>query len=153
MYELHKGDNAGWPYIYYDPIQQKKILAPEYGGDGKKTAGEDAIDPVVAFPGTPGAQWTFFTGISFRKNIKTVHLSPFMVHGTGRPNHRKDFMWLSYLLTMANHPANGRYLQMDFPEVPRIQLPGGALHRPCGLAQGLMVHFMLRMMSKELYGK
>ena len=40
MYELHQGDNAGWPYIYYDPKQHKKILAPEYGGDGKKTAGD-----------------------------------------------------------------------------------------------------------------
>jgi len=42
MYELHKGSNAGWPYIYYDPIQHKKILAPEYGGDGKKSW-EDCI--------------------------------------------------------------------------------------------------------------
>jgi len=36
MYELNKGDNAGWPYIYYDQLQHKKILCPEYGGDGKK---------------------------------------------------------------------------------------------------------------------
>ena len=26
LYELHKGSNCGWPYIYYDPIQHKKIL-------------------------------------------------------------------------------------------------------------------------------
>ncbi len=57
--KLHKGSNAGWPYIYYDPLQNKKILAPEYGGDGKKTAGEDAIDPVVAFPAHTRTQWTF----------------------------------------------------------------------------------------------
>ena len=36
MYELHNGSNCGWPYIYYDQLQHKKILAPEYGGDGKK---------------------------------------------------------------------------------------------------------------------
>ncbi|MEO7120783.1 MAG: sorbosone dehydrogenase, partial [Ginsengibacter sp.] len=29
LYRLNKGDNAGWPYIYYDQIQHKKILAPE----------------------------------------------------------------------------------------------------------------------------
>jgi len=46
MYELHKGSNCGWPYIYYDQFLHKKILAPEYGGDGKKTAGEDAQDPL-----------------------------------------------------------------------------------------------------------
>ena len=38
MYEIHEGDNAGWPYIYYDQIQKKQILMPEYGGDGKKSA-------------------------------------------------------------------------------------------------------------------
>ena len=37
MYELHRGSNAGWPYFYFDPLQHKKILAPEYGGDGKKS--------------------------------------------------------------------------------------------------------------------
>ncbi len=35
MYELHQGSNCGWPYIYYDHLVNKKILAPEYGGDGK----------------------------------------------------------------------------------------------------------------------
>ena len=57
MYELHKGSNCGWPYIYYDPIQHKKILCPEYGGDGKKTGGEDAQDPVVRLSCPHGAKW------------------------------------------------------------------------------------------------
>ena len=26
MYEVHEGDDAGWPYVYYDPFQKKKIL-------------------------------------------------------------------------------------------------------------------------------
>ena len=76
MYELHKGSNAGWPYIYYDPLQGKKILAPEYGGDGKKTAGEDAIDPVVCISRHiwHPMDFYFIQATSFRKNIKTVHL-------------------------------------------------------------------------------
>ena len=40
MYELHHGSNCGWPYIYYDQVQHKKIVSPEYGGDGKKEGGE-----------------------------------------------------------------------------------------------------------------
>ena len=36
FYAINEGDNAGWPYIYYDPAQHKKIVSPEYGGDGKK---------------------------------------------------------------------------------------------------------------------
>ncbi|MEJ2054286.1 MAG: hypothetical protein P8X42_10230, partial [Calditrichaceae bacterium] len=31
------GMDFGWPYCYYDQIQGKKVLAPEYGGDGKIT--------------------------------------------------------------------------------------------------------------------
>jgi glucose/arabinose dehydrogenase len=34
---LKKDGDYGWPYCYYDPTVNKLILAPEYGGDGKKT--------------------------------------------------------------------------------------------------------------------
>ena len=32
--KIEKGDNFGWPYCYYDQIKGKKVLGPEYGGDG-----------------------------------------------------------------------------------------------------------------------
>ena len=41
MFRVQKGDDFGWPYCYFDPIQKKKVLAPEYGGDGK-TVGQCA---------------------------------------------------------------------------------------------------------------
>lgn len=45
------GDDLGWPYCYYDPARQQKVLAPEYGGDGK-TVGRcaDVKQPLIAFP-------------------------------------------------------------------------------------------------------
>jgi glucose/arabinose dehydrogenase len=36
MFHVQRGDDFGWPYCYFDPQQQKKVLAPEYGGDGKQ---------------------------------------------------------------------------------------------------------------------
>jgi len=33
---LKEGANYGWPTCYYDGMQKKLVLAPEYGGDGKK---------------------------------------------------------------------------------------------------------------------
>ena len=47
-----KGADYGWPYCYFDPIAKKKVLGPEYGGDGVK-AGECAgkTQPVIGFPG------------------------------------------------------------------------------------------------------
>lgn len=32
---LRKGGDLGWPYCYFDPIAGRRVLAPEYGGDGK----------------------------------------------------------------------------------------------------------------------
>ena len=64
---IDEGDDFGWPYCYYDPARQEKVLAPEYGGD-KSTVGRCASkeDPVVAFP----AHWApnglaFYDGDSF----------------------------------------------------------------------------------------
>lgn len=71
MYELHEGSNCGWPYIYYDQLQHKKILAPEYGGDGEKEGGDDAQDPAVAFPGHMGPNGIlFYTGNMFPEKYK-----------------------------------------------------------------------------------
>jgi glucose/arabinose dehydrogenase len=46
------GDDFGWPYCYYSNEYRKKVLAPEYGGDGRKVGRcASAKDPVLAFPG------------------------------------------------------------------------------------------------------
>ena len=47
-----KGVDLGWPYCYYDPIEKKKVLAPEYGGDGsKQDQCANKTQPVIGFPG------------------------------------------------------------------------------------------------------
>ena len=49
---LKQGGDYGWPECYYDAVQQKLVLAPEYGGDGGHKIGVCAnkIAPVAAFP-------------------------------------------------------------------------------------------------------
>lgn len=48
---VKEGSNFGWPYCYYDHFQNKKVLAPEYGGDGKKVGRCDKFDePLIDFP-------------------------------------------------------------------------------------------------------
>jgi len=47
-----KGADYGWPYCYYDPIEKKKVQAPEYGGDGIKPGDcAQKTQPAIAFPG------------------------------------------------------------------------------------------------------
>jgi glucose/arabinose dehydrogenase len=46
------GDDFGWPYCYYSNTYKKKVLAPEYGGDGQKVGRcASAKAPLLAFPG------------------------------------------------------------------------------------------------------
>lgn len=35
LFAVNRGDDFGWPYCFFDPALGKKVLAPEYGGDGK----------------------------------------------------------------------------------------------------------------------
>ncbi|MES1214847.1 MAG: PQQ-dependent sugar dehydrogenase, partial [Bacteroidota bacterium] len=64
---VKKGSDFGWPYCYYDWMQKKKLLNPEYGGDGKTEGRCTAKDlPIMGFPGhwAPNAL-LFYTGKMF----------------------------------------------------------------------------------------
>jgi glucose/arabinose dehydrogenase/mono/diheme cytochrome c family protein len=52
FFRVTEGTNGGWPYFYYDQLQGKKLINPEYGGDGKKSDGADTVAmPLIGFPG------------------------------------------------------------------------------------------------------
>jgi glucose/arabinose dehydrogenase len=137
MYELHKGSNAGWPYIYYDQIQNKKILAPEYGGDGKKTAGEDAINPVYAFPGHLAPNGLlFYTGHQFPEKYRNGAFIAF--HGSwNRAPEPQEGFYVAFV-PFSNGKPSGKWeiFANGFSGGPQNTASGGALHRPCGLAEG-----------------
>ncbi|MDH4130549.1 MAG: PQQ-dependent sugar dehydrogenase [Gemmatimonadota bacterium] len=65
--QVNAGDDFGWPYCYYDHQQGAKVLAPEYGGDGKTTGRcAAARNPLIGFPGhwAPMAM-TFYDAAQF----------------------------------------------------------------------------------------
>ncbi len=136
MYALKKGDNCGWPYMYYDQIQKKKILAPEYGGDGKKTGGEDAIDPTVAFPGHMGPNGLlFYTGSMFPERYKNGAFIAF--HGSWNRAPEKQKGYFVAFVPFKDGKPSGEWETFadNFAGMEDIQSPGQAVHRPCGLAQ------------------
>jgi len=64
---INEGDDFGWPYCFYDPELNEKVLAPEYGGD-RETVGRcaDVEDPIVAYPAHWGPNGLlFYTGGQF----------------------------------------------------------------------------------------
>jgi glucose/arabinose dehydrogenase len=137
MYELHKGSNCGWPYMYYDPSQHKKMLMPEYGGDGKKTGGEDAEDPVVAFPAhiAPNAL-LFYTGTQFPEKYRNGAFIAFHGSWNRAPEPQKGFL-VAFVPFKDGKPSGEWEVFADgFAGGPDLVASGRAKHRPCGLAQG-----------------
>jgi len=59
-----RGADVGWPYCYFDPAVDAKVLAPEYGGNGADVGRcASTTQPLIAFP----AHWApnglhFYTG-------------------------------------------------------------------------------------------
>ncbi|MCK8494258.1 PQQ-dependent sugar dehydrogenase [Spirosoma sp. RP8] len=134
MYEVHKGDDAGWPYVYYDQIQKKKILAPEYGGDGKKTGGEKTIDPAVAFPAHMGPNGLlFYTGTAFPAKYRNGAFIAF--HSQSAELHKG---YLVAFVPFKNGKPSGNWeiFADNFAGTDLVKPTGPVQHRPCGLAQG-----------------
>ena len=137
MYAVNKGDNCGWPYVYYDQLQKKKILAPEYGGDGKKTGGDDVIDPTVAFPGHMAPHGLLFdTGSMFPERYKNGAFIAF--HGSWNRAPEKQKGYFVAFVPFKDGKPSGEWETFadNFAGMEEIQSPGQAKHRPCGLAQG-----------------
>ncbi len=137
MYELHKGSNCDYPYIFYDQFQHKKILAPEYGGDGKKTAGEDAQDPVVAFPGHLAPDGLlFYTGSQFPEKYKNGAFIAFHGSWNRAPEPQAGYFVVFQPFKDGKPSGNWEVFADNFSGGPDKTASGRADYRPCGLAQG-----------------
>jgi len=134
LYELHEGDDAGWPYVYYDPFKKKKMLNPEYGGDGQKTGGEKALDPLAAFPAHFGPNGLlFYTGTQFPAKYRNGAFIAF--HGQNTELKKGYFV---AFLPFKNGKPSGPYevFADNFAGIDLASPSGPVQHRPCGLAQG-----------------
>ncbi|NNV55408.1 PQQ-dependent sugar dehydrogenase [Limnovirga soli] len=127
MYELHKGSSGGWPYVYYDQQQHKKILAPEYGGNGTIEGGSNAQDPVVAFPAhlAPNGL-VFYTGKQFPAKYQQGAFIAF--HGKS-PELQKGYL-------VAFVPFKGHTPTAEWEIFADGFAGDKGQPKPCGLAQG-----------------
>ncbi|SHJ61877.1 PQQ-dependent sugar dehydrogenase [Pseudozobellia thermophila] len=134
LYELRENDNAGWPYTYYDPIKKARILAPEYGGDGEKTGGEDAIAPLVAFPAHLGPNdLLFYTGNMFPERYRN---GAFIAFHNQSPTLKQGF-FVAFVPFKDGKPEGDWEIFIDnFAGMDLAKPEGNLKHRPCGLAQG-----------------
>ena len=137
LYAIKQGDNGGWPYIYYDPFQHKKILAPEYGGDGKKEGGKDAIDPIADFPAHLAPDGLlFYTGNQFPEKYKNGAFIAF--HGSWNRAPEPQAGYFVVFQPFKDGKPSGKWevFADGFAGTAEQKASGRVEHRPCGLAQG-----------------
>ena len=137
MYELHKGSNCGWPYIYYDEFQKKKIVAPEYGGNGKKEGAKDIQDPVVAFPGHMAPNGLlFYTGSQFPEKYRNGAFVAFHGSWNRAPEPQKGYFVAFVPFSNGKPSGDWEVFADNFSGGPDKAASGKVDYRPCGLAQG-----------------
>jgi glucose/arabinose dehydrogenase len=137
MYALKQGSDCGWPYIYYDSFLNKKILSPEYGGDGKKTGGENAEDPVVAFPAHMAPDGLlFYTGTQFPEKYRNGAFIAF--HGSWNRYPENQAGYYVVFVPFKDGKPSGKWevFADGFAGRGPVKSTNDAEHRPCGLAQG-----------------
>jgi hypothetical protein len=92
LQEIEHGADYGWPYCYFDPVQNKRVETPEYGGDGRadaiarNTRSRSRRSP----PTTRRSICSSTPAPSFRRNIRTASSSHSMDRGTVRRCRRPD---------------------------------------------------------------
>ncbi len=132
------GSNFGWPYCFYDPQKKKKVLAPEYGGDGSK-AGicSDMVNPILAFPAHLAPNdLMFYTGNMFPERFKNGAFIAFHGSWNRAPQEQKGY-YVVFVPFNNEVPEGGWEIFADnFAKTDKIISPGDAKYRPTGLTQG-----------------
>lgn len=134
---LKQGGDYGWPECYYDAIAQKRVLAPEYGGDGGKKIGvcADKIPPTAAFP----AHWAPNAMVLYDKEQfpPRYHNGVFIAfHGSwDRAPYAQGGYNVVFQPLNGDHAASGCEIFAD-GFAGAVKTPARAVHRPSGLAVG-----------------
>ncbi|HDR52388.1 MAG TPA: sorbosone dehydrogenase [Mariniphaga anaerophila] len=133
-----EGADFGWPYCYFDPFQNKKVLAPEYGGDGEMVERcENKMDPIMAFPGHIAPNdLLFYTGDMFPEKYRNGAFIAF--HGSwNRAPEPQSGYFVVFVPFDGAYPSGDWEIFADgFAGVETINSTRDAEYRPCGLAQG-----------------
>ncbi|WP_196887945.1 PQQ-dependent sugar dehydrogenase [Aureivirga sp. CE67] len=130
--------NFGWPYCYYDGLIDKKVLAPEYGGDGKKIGRcADMSDPVMAFPAHLAPNdLVFYDKEAFPEKYQKGAFIAF--HGSwNRAPEKQEGYYVVFVPFNGELPSGDWEIFADgFSEIGEVFSPSDAKHRPVGVAVG-----------------
>jgi glucose/arabinose dehydrogenase len=137
------GSNNGWPYCYYDAVtENRKVLAPEYGGNGQLVSGSGFNCATYTQPlATFGGHWapngmTFYTGTQFPDRYRNGVFIAF--HGgfdrAPLPNEGYNVMFVP--MAANGTPSGPAEVFADGFAGSTGPLPANARHRPVGITEG-----------------
>jgi glucose/arabinose dehydrogenase len=142
LFQVKEGMDGGWPYCYYDQVQGKKLLNPEYGGDGKTVGRCDKCEkPLIGFP----AHWApndilFYRGNNAQNGYPERYKDGAFVafHGsTNRAPYPQAGYFISFLPAKNGAIASDWEVFADgFASIDPIVNVSDAVYRPMGIAMG-----------------
>ncbi|MFQ5679246.1 MAG: PQQ-dependent sugar dehydrogenase [Gemmatimonadota bacterium] len=136
LVEIQQGDDFGWPYCFYDPALGRKVLGPEYGGDGERVGRcADKEDPLVAFP----AHWApesllFYAGDQFPERYRGGAFVAF--HGSWNRAPLPQAGYNVAFVPFSGGRPTGEWEVFADGFAGERKDPRNAAHRPTGLAIG-----------------
>ena len=141
---ITRGSDNGWPYCYFDAVfEHRKVLAPEYGGNGQLVSGGPGINcasynqPLVNF----GAHWApnglhFYSGNQFPARYRGGAFVAF--HGgfdrAPLPNEGYQVQFVPF--GQNGSPSGPAETFADGFAGSTGPLPATARHRPVGVTEG-----------------
>ena len=126
----------GWPYCFFDYVDGKRVLAPEYAGVNSKPERCDRlIQPLLPFP----AHWSpmsilFYSGKMFPEKYRAGAFIAF--HGSAYRAPLPQEGYNVVFVPFKDGLPFGDYEIFADGFAGGMLSPEGAVHRPVGLAQG-----------------
>jgi glucose/arabinose dehydrogenase len=138
FFKVSEGFDGGFPYYYYDQMLEKKMLSPEYGGDGKKEGdGAKLPKPLVGFPGhfAPN-DILFYKGDQFPARYKEGAF--ISLHGSTNRIPYPQVGNVVVFVPMKNGKVTGPWevFADGFAGKDTLAVANDATYRPMGLTEG-----------------
>ena len=138
LFRLEEGADFGWPFCYYDHLQGRKVLAPEYGGDGTDVGRcADVEGPIAAYPGhfAPN-DLLFYTGDQFPAHYRNGAFIAFHGSWNRAPEPQEGFQVVFQPMSAGEAAGEWETFAGGFAGAETLESPGDAQYRPMGLALG-----------------
>ncbi|MEO0471376.1 MAG: PQQ-dependent sugar dehydrogenase [Bacteroidota bacterium] len=136
--QVSEGDDFGWPYCFYNQEINKKLLNPEYGGDGVKQGRCEGIkEPALAFPGHLAPNdLLFYTGDQFPERYKDGAFIAFHGSWNRLPDPQEGYMVVFIPMNGGKVSGDWEVFAHGFKGMDKVMSTRDAAYRPTGLAEG-----------------